>query len=147
MSTNVDHAECLSGELTITEEGKKWLSRFDGEETDQNEDESDEDETDEEESDAGEGEGEEDDWWPEVPPQIKRTDDGRDVVRMHWSGECSGHAVTYGALKKFFSFTRGTAEFVFYWEGGEWTTGYRVVDGVMVEHEVEVKLGPPVKTS
>lgn len=120
MSTNVDHVECLSGELTISEEGKAWLARA--------------------------AEGEVDDNTPECLPDVE-TKDGRETVYMTWSGEGSGSAVDRGALKKFFSFTRGTAEFVFYWEGGYFATGYRVVDGVMTEHEVEVKLGPPVKSS
>lgn len=116
MSYNVDHVECLSGELTITEEGRAWLAR------------------------AEEGEGPE--WTPEILPHIG--DD--DTVIMYWSGEGSGNAVEQGSLEEFFSFTRGTAEFLFFWEGGESVSGYRVVDGAMTEHEVEMKLVAPLKT-
>lgn len=116
MSTNVDHVECLSGELTISEEGKAWLAK------------------------AEQGEGPE--WFPEVGPRIGHDD----TVIMRWSGERSGCAAEYGALEEFFAFTRGTAEFVLCWEGGEFMTGYRVVDGVMTEHHVTVSLGEPVST-
>lgn len=122
MGYNVDHVECLSGELTISEEGKAWLVR------------------------AENGEGPE--WFPEIGPRIG--DD--DTVIMRWSGEGSGNAAsargidpcTRSPLEEFFSFTRGTAEFVFYWEGGESRSGYRVVDGAMKEYEVEIRLGAPI---
>jgi hypothetical protein len=117
MSTNVDSVEYLSGELTISEEGRAWLAK------------------------ADEGELDED-WYPEIGPTAY--DDG--TVDVAWSGEGSGNAVSYGVLKKFFAFTHGTAEFVFTWEGGDFFTGYRVVDGVVTEHEVEMKLGKEIKS-
>jgi hypothetical protein len=80
------------------------------------------------------------DCFPECPPKIEN---GK-VVKMWWSGEGSGNAVADGTLAKFFSFTRGTAEFVFYWKGMG-PEGYRVVDGVMTKHEVEMKLGKEIK--
>ncbi len=133
MSTNVDGVECLSGELTITDEGKAWLLRFDNEDDDNA-------------YTAENGADATDDWWPEIPPSVKKAPDGRELVDMCWCGEGSGNAAHYGALKKFFSFTRGTAEFVFTWEGGSFFTGHRVVDGVMTTHEVEMKLGKEVKS-
>lgn len=110
MSTNIDHVKVLSGELTISEEGERWLDNP------------------------------QEDWFPECPPKIV---DGK-VDKMWWSGEGSGNAVAGGTLAKFFSFTKGTAEFVFYWKGMG-PEGIRVVDGVMTKHEVEMKLGRKIK--
>lgn len=113
MSTNIDHVEVLSGELTISEEGKAWLDA------------------------AKDGAV---DWFPECGPEIG--EDGK--VAMGWSGTSSGNAIYYDVLEKFFSFTKGTAECVFHWRGiGR--EGYRVVDGVMTRHDVEMKLGKEVK--
>jgi hypothetical protein len=112
MSTNVDHVECLSGELTISEEGRSWLEK------------------------AENGEIE---WFPECGPGV--TVDG--TVDMCWSG-CRSGTSTIDTLPRFFSFTRGTAEFVLHWDGMG-CEGIRVVDGVMTKHEVEMKLGKEVK--
>ena len=112
MSANIDHVEVLSGELTISEEGKKWLDE------------------------AEEGNVE---WFPECGPRIG--DD--DTVIVRWSGSRSGTS-TVDTLPKFFSFTKGTAEFVFYWDGMG-PDGIRVVNGVMTRHHVEIKLGEEIK--
>lgn len=82
-------------------------------------------------------------WMPSNRPSVE-WQKGCNVVKMRWSGECSGNAIYEGNLKRFFSFTRGTAEFVFYWEGGLGCEGYRVVDGKMTRHEVVMSLGEEV---
>jgi hypothetical protein len=116
MSFNVSHVECISGELTILEEGVEWIDRN--------------------WRSADDGP---DAWFPECGPEL--ADDN--TVKVYWSGEGSGNAVLCGALEKFFSFTRGTAEFIFYWEGG--VDGYRVIDGKMTRHEIDMSLGKEVK--
>jgi hypothetical protein len=108
MGARIDHVECLSGELTISEEGKTWTD--------------------------------ESCTVPECPPVFGTNN----KVKMRWSGEGSSYSFGDGTLEKFFSFTRGTAEFLFYWEGMG-VEGIRVVNGKMTKHEVEMKLGKEVK--
>ncbi len=119
MGQRITSVDCLSGELTISDDGIAWLNRDDFD------------------LDGPDGR------LPESAPEA-RHDGERYVVDMHWTGEGSATAIDCGALRKFFSLTRGTAEFVFTWNGGDFCTGYRVVDGVMTEHEVEFKLGKEV---
>ncbi len=82
-------------------------------------------------------------WMPARRPRITTRADGAHVVEMQWSGECSGMAV-HRHLETFCLFTRGTAEFVFFWEGGYGPEGYRFVDGKLTQHKVIMSLGDEV---
>lgn len=123
MSYNVDHVAVLSGELEVSPEGRAWLVREDR---------------------AMVGP---DAWLPEsVPDLCEPASDGWAKIRhFWWSGESSGNAVYYGAFEKFIGFTRGSADIVLVWEGGDSMTGYRVSDGEMVEHNVVMTLGEPLE--
>jgi hypothetical protein len=64
------------------------------------------------------------------------------IKRLAWSGEGSGS--TEPLLKTLLSKTRGSAEFILCWEGGDSFSGLRVIDGVVTEHEVIQTLGEEV---
>lgn len=123
MSYNVDSARIISGSLTISRIGREWLER-----------------------DEFPRSPKEDSVLPESYPRCGEEDnDGyAPITNMWWSGEASGKAVECGAFEKFLSFTKGTADIILTWEGGDSFSGYRVVDGQVTEHLVEMVLGEQV---
>lgn len=57
-----------------------------------------------------------------------------------WQSTWSGNS--FDVLKeRILPATRGSADIVYTWEGGEFHTGIRVRDGVVTEHEVVFALG------
>ncbi len=104
------------GELTISDEGVQWVN---GELPDQW--------------------SNEDFTVAENPPTFTR-EGGENVVAMDWTGEDTWKTARDGALAKFFSFTKGTAEFVFVREDGH-MVGVRVVDGKMTVHKLKLDMG------
>lgn len=64
------------------------------------------------------------------------------IREFWWSGEGSGTAYRH-TLDKFIALLQGEAELVFFWEGGESVTGYRITEDVAEETKVEIKLVMP----
>ena len=131
MSYNVDSASVLEGQLWISREGQEWLS-----------------------GDTCE------DSLPEVTPewespQPNYTAEEQALVergyakipncKLWWHGGGSGNAVHEGTWEKFLRYTVGSADILLTWEGGDSFSGYRVVDGVVTEHEVVMALGEPIE--
>ncbi len=119
MSYNVDRTKILTGELWLSREGRAWLERR-----------------------SLPKEPKEDSELPEKRPRygdIQRDDLAR-ITHFAWGGENSGNAVECGAFRKMLSFTRGSADILLTWEGGDSFSGYRVADGVVTRHMVEMKL-------
>ncbi len=56
-----------------------------------------------------------------------------------WHGEWSGRS--FDKLKEVLSLFTGSADMVLIWEGGDSTSGLRVVDGQVTEHKVLFTLG------
>ncbi len=110
------HIHHTYGELTISDDGIRWAN---GEIPDQwsNEDEA-----------PAEN----------MPSYIR--EHGENVVIMDWTGEETVETARNGALAKFFSFTKGKAEFVFVAENGH-MVGVRVEDGRMSVHKLKLDLG------
>jgi hypothetical protein len=112
MSVDIIKVRTISGKLTISEDGVKWL----------------------------EGIGEPDEWSNdnevvvEAPPTVVSRH-GVNKVTMDWTGEGSRDAMVDGGLAKFLSFTKGAAEFVFIAEDGS-LFGLRVSDGAMFWYKV-----------
>jgi hypothetical protein len=65
---------------------------------------------------------------------IFNKDSGRDGNRVRWRGAGSGS--TYDTFKNFLSKTKGNADLVLIWEGGDSVEGLRVRDGVVTSHSV-----------
>ncbi len=113
---NIIFVHALSGSLTISDEGIRWLDGKPG-----------------------------DKWSNEDVAPAENTpswtrEDGENIVIMDWTGEDTGTTASDGGLAKFFSFTKGTAEFLFVLEDGT-LVGVRVVDGKMTTHLLKVELG------
>ncbi len=125
MSYNIDHNEIISrsDSFGITRKNLTKLRRW----ADQNEDK-----------------------LPEgcLDGQCWYNDDSTDqFIPIHdiwFYGEGSGWALEVGAFNKLCSYFSGTADVVFYWEGGNSVSGYRITDGKVTEHHVIVSLGDPV---
>ena len=65
-------------------------------------------------------------------------------VDPNW--RCSRSGNSYDVLlEKVLTETRGSADIVYTWEGGEFFTGVRVLDGVVTRHEVVMTLGDEIK--
>jgi len=123
VSYNVDNAAILTGQLWLSREGREWLDRR-----------------------SLVREPKEDSALPERRPRygdIQRDDLAR-ITHFTWGGENSGNAVECGAFRKLLSFTKGTADILLTWEGGDSFSGYRVVDGVVTRHMVEMTLGEEI---
>jgi hypothetical protein len=92
---------------------------------------------------------------PEIHPfddeRFKKSDDKKDVLlhRFPWGGEGSGWATqsTHGksTLEKILAKTKGDADIVLTWEGGDSHSGVRVRDGKITWHEVVMALGEEEK--
>lgn len=65
------------------------------------------------------------------------------ITHPFWTGEFSGNSedALLAALKK----TKGSAELLLTWEGGDSFTGLRVVDGKVTKHEIRFSLGDECK--
>ena len=61
-----------------------------------------------------------------------------EVSNVEWYGERSG--VTYDTYLKALALTRGWAEIVVVWEGGDELDGLRVMEGKVTRHEVKISL-------
>lgn len=61
------------------------------------------------------------------------------IERPWWYGEGSGN--NFDSLKAALSYTRGTAELLLCWEGGDSYGGLRVVNGVVTAHKIVHALG------
>jgi hypothetical protein len=62
-----------------------------------------------------------------------------------WRASGSGWSYEDVLLKKVLPATRGSADIIYTWEGGDSFTGIRVVDGVVTRHEVEMVLGAEIR--
>lgn len=129
MSYNVDTTDYLSGSLTMTvAECRRLASKYDGD-------------------------------LPECCFLDLDEDEGdgladHNIIEISapdmWSGSGSGRALIDkpGRLSpmaaEIFAATRGEADILFTWEGGDSFTGLRVRDGVVTFHEVEMKLGKEI---
>jgi hypothetical protein len=60
------------------------------------------------------------------------------LAHPHWNGEGSGHGIE--DFEALLSLTKGTADLLLVWEGGDTFTGYRVTDGKVEEKEVLIRL-------
>lgn len=120
MSYNVTGVWVLGGALEISQEGREWLERK-----------------------TLNGDTPADSCLPENAPRwgTPREDGWVPITNMWWSGDGSGESVACGAWVKFLGFTRGKADIVLVWEGGESMTGYRVENGKVTEHDVVLTLG------
>ena len=123
MSYNIDNAAILTGQLWLSRDGREWLDREELPSTPF-----------------------EDTLLPESTPRCgPECDDGYALItNFWWSGEGSGNAVECGAFRKLLSFTKGSADILLTWEGGDSFSGYRVVDGVVTRHMVEMTLGEEI---
>lgn len=65
----------------------------------------------------------------------------RTITRLAWRSEGSGSSFDAVLVKSVLPRTRGTADFVVTWEGGDAHTGLRVIEGVVTQHEVVQALG------
>ena len=61
-------------------------------------------------------------------------------VNPAWRGTWSGNSYDT-LLKKVLPETQGSADIVYTWEGGDYFSGIRVVNGVVTKHEVVRALG------
>ena len=64
------------------------------------------------------------------------------ISSPYWYGEGSG-TLWDTLITKVLPKTRGTADLIYCWEGGDSYTGIRVQDGKVTEHEVVQSLGNP----
>jgi hypothetical protein len=72
-------------------------------------------------------------------------EDGRAVLKnFWWYGECSGNSYDDTLIEQVCPLIHGRVEAIFYWEGGDFTTGLIVQDGVVTECEVKKVLVPKV---
>jgi hypothetical protein len=65
-------------------------------------------------------------------------------VKPTWRSTWSGNSYDT-LLKKVLPETQGSADIVYTWEGGDFFTGVRVVNGVVTQHEVCMALGDELK--
>ena len=76
---------------------------------------------------------------------LRALDDGRlEIVQFWWSGEGSGRG-TEVLEKEILPRTKGTADILFTWEGGDSFSGLRVIDGRVIECDVVQALRPRVQ--
>jgi len=69
--------------------------------------------------------------------------DGRAVLKnFWWYGERSGNSYEDTLIEQVCPLIHGRVEAIFYWEGGDFTTGLIVQDGVVTECEVKKVLVP-----
>lgn len=66
------------------------------------------------------------------------------IKRPWWYGEGSGRGVADVLVKHILPLTKGHAQILLVWEGGDSITGLEVTDGVVVEREVIFTLGKAV---
>lgn len=66
------------------------------------------------------------------------------AVKVSWSGTYSGRSYEH-LVEKVLPATTGSADLIFYWEGGDSFSGLRVVEGVVTKHEVVMTLGDEEK--
>jgi len=118
MSYNISHSAYIgSGRLTITKRAlRKLLEDY--------------------EDDLAEG-----NFLHVLHGKIKGYGDEEEIVveNFWWYGEYSGHSYR-DILPKILSFTKGTADILFVWEGGNDFSGLHVENGVCQERKVEVSL-------
>lgn len=69
---------------------------------------------------------------------VEGVDDGLPISTFWWDGMGSG---SMGNLAVAASYTKGEAEVVMVWEGGDSISAIKIKDGVVTEHEVEYTLG------
>lgn len=62
-----------------------------------------------------------------------------EIQDLGWYGEWSGRSYR-DVLPKVLAKTKGAADLLFVWEGGDSFTGLRVKDGVVVEKRVVIRL-------
>lgn len=62
-------------------------------------------------------------------------------ITPHWAATWSGHSFEDLLLKVILPATKGEADILYTWEGGDSFSGIRVRDGVVTEHEVVMTLG------
>jgi hypothetical protein len=65
------------------------------------------------------------------------------VVKPWWYGQGSGRA--FDMFVKSLTYTRGSADILVTWEGGDSFSGLRVRDGVVTRHEIVHALGEEEK--
>ena len=61
-----------------------------------------------------------------------------DIDKLWWYGEGSGYS--YEALKDILTHTKGKADILFTWEGGDSHTGLRVTNGKVKEMAIKIGL-------
>lgn len=70
-------------------------------------------------------------------------DEGRAVLtNFWWYGECSGWSYEDTLIEQICPLIHGRVEAIFYWEGGDFTTGLIVQDGVVTRCDVKKILVP-----
>ena len=75
---------------------------------------------------------------------LRALDDGRlEIVQFWWSGEAQEEEPRF--LKRDPPRTKGTADILFTWEGGDSFSGLRVIDGRVIECDVVQALRPRVQ--
>lgn len=117
MSYNIDHVEYLKGKLMITRENlaaAREAVKEDKPETNFLDDAL-------EQFDVAGG-----------------PDDAVEIENPWWNGECSG--VFSDNFEKALSFTKGTADLIVTWEGGDSVNGLRVEDGKVTQKKVRRQL-------
>lgn len=65
------------------------------------------------------------------------------ISEFWWYGMGSGYM---GNLAIAASYTRGEAEVILVWEGGDSISALKIKDGVVTEHDVAYAIGAPVRT-
>lgn len=112
MSYNIDSVEILSGELRIHKDSAEEAWNLDP---------------------------------PECMGEYEELKFGKDgyatFKRFDWCGEGSGYSYP-DTLAEFIALTKGNADMILTWEGGDSHTGLRVRDGVMMECKVIMTLAP-----
>ena len=72
----------------------------------------------------------------QIPSSDRDAGDEVVIVKPWWCGDWSGNS--FDTLRDtILPASRGSADLVFIWEGGEGFTGLRVEDGKVTEHDVE----------
>lgn len=67
------------------------------------------------------------------------------IERPAFRGEASGYGFAAGVFHKLLGRTKGEAELLVVWEGGDSIAGYRVRDGRVTEHAVAFSLGEEIR--